>query len=106
VLNILATDPAYMRRGAGAALVAWGLAIADKEKVPVWLESSPFGWPLYQRLGFEVVDTQDLDIGGRYNAQQKDGEDWGANLAVDKLGPLAPGHFRTAMVVRRPVADA
>ena len=30
VLDILAVDPAYQRRGAGSMLVQWGLDLADE----------------------------------------------------------------------------
>lgn len=55
-LMILGTDPTYERRGAGTLSLKWGLALADLLSVPVWLNASPTGRPLYERHGFEVVD--------------------------------------------------
>jgi hypothetical protein len=103
VLGILATDPKYERRGAATSLIRWGIGHAAAEKMPIWIEATPTGYPLYQKLGWTVVDTQDLDLGGRYGAKQPDGQDWGADVAVEVLGPLAAGHYRTAMMRFDPV---
>jgi GNAT superfamily N-acetyltransferase len=54
-LGLLMTDPAFQRRGIGTALLEWGLALADKERVPCFLLASPFGYPLYRSLGWNVV---------------------------------------------------
>ncbi|EKG13338.1 hypothetical protein MPH_09620 [Macrophomina phaseolina MS6] len=56
----LATHPDYQGNGLGAALVRWGLEQAEKDGLPVYLEATPAGAPLYKRLGFEVVEEHDL----------------------------------------------
>lgn len=55
LLNILATDPKYHRRGVGAIHLKWGLDQADEAGVPAFLEASPYGQPLYARWGFEPM---------------------------------------------------
>lgn len=62
VLHILATHPEHHRRGAGAMLIAWGLRKADSAQLPAFLEASPMGKPLYERMGFQEkhVETWDL----------------------------------------------
>lgn len=55
LLNILATDPVYHRRGVGAIHLKWGLDQADEAGVPAFLEASPYGLPLYARWGFEPM---------------------------------------------------
>jgi GNAT superfamily N-acetyltransferase len=53
------------RRGLGAALLAPGLERADRDGLPVWLETSAEpNVRFYQRLGFVVADVIDLPGGG------------------------------------------
>jgi len=54
-LEILTVDPAFQRRGVGAALVAWGTKIADELGVDTVVESSVFGKGLYLKNGFQFV---------------------------------------------------
>jgi hypothetical protein len=58
VLALLATDPEYERRGAGSLLTKWGCEVADKYKIPCYLEASKKGYPIYKRLGFEEVSPE------------------------------------------------
>ena len=53
-LHILATHPKHHRRGVGAMHLRWGFEQAEKLGLPVYLESSPMGRPLYARNGFEI----------------------------------------------------
>ncbi|TKA73770.1 hypothetical protein B0A55_07119 [Friedmanniomyces simplex] len=53
-LHILATHPKHYRRGVGAMHLRWGFEQAEKLGLPVYLESSPIGRPLYERNGFET----------------------------------------------------
>jgi GNAT superfamily N-acetyltransferase len=62
VLDDLVTDPRYLRRGAGKALVNWGLAKAREEQVPITLTSSPLGRNLYRYLGFEELAYVDCGV--------------------------------------------
>ena len=45
-------------------LLAWGTDTADKSKplLRCYLEASAMGRPLYRNLGFEDVDTLDIDM--------------------------------------------
>jgi GNAT superfamily N-acetyltransferase len=60
-LHILVTLPKHHRRGIGAKHLNWGFEQADKLGLPVWLEGSPMGTPLYTRTGFETVGWLDFD---------------------------------------------
>lgn len=42
-------------------LMKWGFDEADKLGLPVWLEASPMGAPLYTRSGFQTVGWLDFD---------------------------------------------
>lgn len=55
-LALLAVDPLVQRRGLGTALVDPGLASADAEGLPAYLETQrPENLPFYARFGFEQV---------------------------------------------------
>jgi GNAT superfamily N-acetyltransferase len=56
-LVLLATHPDYRRRGAGTALTQWGIDQALAAGADVGLEASPMGFPLYQHLGFVVLEN-------------------------------------------------
>ncbi|KAK4541566.1 hypothetical protein LTR36_007863 [Oleoguttula mirabilis] len=60
-LHILATHPRHHRRGVGAMQLKWGFEKADELGLPVYLESSPMGRPLYARMGFETVGWLPMD---------------------------------------------
>jgi len=55
LLHILGTDPNYHRKGIGAMHLRWGLDEADRLGIPVYLEASLIGEPLYERWGFEPI---------------------------------------------------
>jgi len=55
-LPLIGVDPAYQRRGLGAALLRHALATCDRDQSLAYLESTnPVSVPLYQRHGFEVI---------------------------------------------------
>ncbi len=57
-LPLIGVDPAQQGQGHGSALLRHMLSRCDREHAPAYLESSnPANIPLYQRHGFEVVDT-------------------------------------------------
>lgn len=55
-LTYVATDPAWRRRGAATAIVQWGIDQCKELGIPAYLEASPEGKPVYERLGFETVE--------------------------------------------------
>ena len=65
-LDLLATLPTHQRRGLARAQIKWGLDLADRERLFVFLESTPTGEKLYKRLGFKEVSraTHDLEKWG------------------------------------------
>ena len=58
----LFTDPSFQRHGMGNALVAYGNQIADQASLPILLQSSPYGFPIYTKHGFESVQHLDVDL--------------------------------------------
>jgi len=79
-LHILASRPIHHRRGAGAMHLNWGLEEAKKLGLPVYLESSPMGRPLYARMGFETVGWLDFDA-----------KEWGLDHDLPHALMLRPG---------------
>ncbi|PYI34291.1 acyl-CoA N-acyltransferase [Aspergillus indologenus CBS 114.80] len=59
-LDMLVTHPQHRRRGAATMLVRWGCERADRTGMPVYIDSTRAGVPVYERLGFVVVreDTE------------------------------------------------
>lgn len=51
-LEMMVTRPADQGRGAGAMLMAWGVARAEADGVEAYLDATPEGKPLYARFGF------------------------------------------------------
>ncbi|KAH0359426.1 acyl-CoA N-acyltransferase, partial [Aureobasidium melanogenum] len=60
-LDYLATAPEYQRRGIGAMLLRAGLGVADAYGLKSFVTSSVAGIRLYQKHGFEVVETHTMD---------------------------------------------
>jgi ribosomal protein S18 acetylase RimI-like enzyme len=61
----VAVDPELHNRGIGSAIIREGLALADRESRPCYLETSePRNLALYKRLGFVVLQEAILGRGG------------------------------------------
>ena len=43
-------------------LVQWGFDQAQREGLPAFMEASPAGQPVYERVGFQRVGEQTLDL--------------------------------------------
>ena len=64
-LSVLGTDPELQGRGLGSALLGPGLALADEEGFPCYLESSKeSNVAFYARHGFRVTETIRFPSGG------------------------------------------
>ena len=64
LLMYMATDPAWRRKGAATAVVQWGLDVCAELGIMAYLEASPHGAPVYEKLGFEVVDQVECEVEG------------------------------------------
>lgn len=56
----MATHPKYQRKGVGRLLVQWGINVAEQLGLPIYLESSKGGVPLYEAVGFETLTHETL----------------------------------------------
>ncbi|MFD0419071.1 GNAT family N-acetyltransferase [Streptomyces sp. NPDC127108] len=64
-LAVVGADPAAQGQGHGSALLRSGLAKADADGLPVYLESSkPDNLPVYEHFGFTVLGEVELPGGG------------------------------------------
>ena len=55
-LPLIGVDPAHQGAGHGDALMAYALALCDRDQAPAYLESSnPRNIPFYRRYGFETL---------------------------------------------------
>ncbi|KAM0816152.1 hypothetical protein AB5N19_01953 [Seiridium cardinale] len=61
-LGLICTNPKYQRRGAAKALMVPMLDIADAQGIATYLEATPAGKPVYEKLGFREVDALDFDL--------------------------------------------
>jgi GNAT superfamily N-acetyltransferase len=62
VLDQVKTLPEHHRKGAGTALLRWGVELADREGLPIRLEATPYGLGLYEKFGFETKEKVELDL--------------------------------------------
>jgi GNAT superfamily N-acetyltransferase len=64
-LGVLGTEPSAQGRGVGSAAISAGLAFADAEGLPAYLESSKErNLDFYARFGFRVLEELPLPGGG------------------------------------------
>jgi GNAT superfamily N-acetyltransferase len=61
-LTFVCTDPAYQGRGAGSLLSRKVLEMAAADGMPVYLESTEVAIPMYEKLGFKVIDGFEMEI--------------------------------------------
>lgn len=53
-LQNLATHPAFQNRGVASMFLEWGKRQAERERIPIGLESSRKARPLYLKNGFRI----------------------------------------------------
>ncbi|KAK9772228.1 putative N-acetyltransferase domain-containing protein [Seiridium cardinale] len=68
----MATHPDYQRKGIGRLLVQWGIDIAEQLGLPVYLESTEQGAPLYEAVGFEKLAHEKLVYKASETGQKED----------------------------------
>jgi len=61
-LEALHTLPEHERKGAGTALMEWGIRLADSEGLPIRLLSSLHAFELYKRFGFVELGRVTFDL--------------------------------------------
>ncbi|KAI5115838.1 hypothetical protein M0805_009601 [Coniferiporia weirii] len=61
IINLLFVHPHFERRGVGSALLAHCTALADAAHMPLYLEATGPGAPLYAVRGFETISVLRLE---------------------------------------------
>ena len=84
----LFTEPSFQRQGMGNALIVYGNQLADRANLPIYLQGSPLGYPLYKKHGFETVRHLDVDL-----------RDWAPDA---KSNDKAYGNYRFRYMLRLP----
>lgn len=74
VLDICFTTPEYERQGVATTLVTYGLDCADQNGWKAYVDASPRGRAVYERLGFVVKEDVSLQ--------------WGDNAYWKRLRPV------------------
>lgn len=79
LLKGLFTDPSFQRRGMGSALVKYGnKTFGDRGAgLPIYLQASAYGWPVYEKQGFKTVQVLDVDLRDWVDGGRGDGKGWG-----------------------------
>lgn len=82
LLNLLCIHQDFQRKGAGTALMQWGMDVASNLRLAIHIEASAAGYELYRKLGFKQVDVAivrkeewDGDHDRRYIAMVKEPDD-------------------------------
>ncbi|PMD37424.1 hypothetical protein L207DRAFT_514697 [Hyaloscypha variabilis F] len=73
-MAILGVHPGFQRMGVGKRLLEWGLEMADREGLECWIEASPAGKGLYEKLGWREVAYTDVEL-RRWGWEVKEGEE-------------------------------
>ena len=63
-INTLVVAPASQGKGVGTVLLKWIIARADRDGVPIWVQSSPTARDAYAKVGFVDVDHWDVNLAG------------------------------------------
>ncbi|KAL1994165.1 hypothetical protein VTN49DRAFT_2834 [Thermomyces lanuginosus] len=54
-LDLLIVDPKYQGRGIGKMLLKWGFEYAEKAKLPIYIEATEAGRPVYEKAGLKIL---------------------------------------------------
>lgn len=100
-VDLLATDPAHHRRGAGKMLMQHVADQADQLGLPTTLEASPDGLRLYTSVGFVAVDEFWVDL-LRYEDGRDKGDEWAMQHARDINPGEGPGWYKQVVMLRQP----
>lgn len=65
-MELLLTHPDYQGKGCGSMILRHGLELADRDQLPCYIDSSPMGKALYEKLGWTLDHKKDFDYGLSY----------------------------------------
>lgn len=66
-MSLLCTLPAFRGKGVATQHLEGATELADKRKLPIWLDASPMSVKLYEKFGFKAVGEvkSDLSLGSK-----------------------------------------
>lgn len=75
-LIAIATHPDFLRKGVASELIEWGLREAERQNLPVLIESVPHAVAVYERNGLAnkgkwTIDYEVKDDEGRLTGETK-----------------------------------
>ncbi|KAK2048084.1 acetyltransferase [Colletotrichum somersetense] len=56
--HVIAVDPKHQGRKAGATWCKWGMDLSDSLGIPMYFESSPSTYQLYNKMGYETLNEK------------------------------------------------
>jgi GNAT superfamily N-acetyltransferase len=63
ILMHMVTLPSHRGKGAAGLLIKWGIAQAEKDQIPAYLEAGVMGRPIYERCGFvQIGDLLQVEL--------------------------------------------
>lgn len=80
IITGLQVAPTAQGKGVGSALVKWATDEADRRGVYMWVHSSEGAFRVYEKNGFEVVGTLDVDMDAYAPGPPPEGGEWGQYL--------------------------
>jgi GNAT superfamily N-acetyltransferase len=66
VLELLMTAKEYQGRGAGSLMLRYGCDMADRDGLETYVDSTPHGFPIYQKYGFVLKREEEMPGGLDY----------------------------------------
>ncbi|KAF6820122.1 GNAT family [Colletotrichum plurivorum] len=56
--HVIAVDPKHQGKKVGALWCKWGMELSDSLGIPLYFESSPSTYKLYEKMGYETLDEK------------------------------------------------
>jgi len=73
-LNILFTHPDHRGKGIASLVMRWGLERADSFGIDAYIEATMEGLSLYEKFGFNVIDTREFHLDTASTEEEKEME--------------------------------
>ncbi|KAL2063635.1 hypothetical protein VTL71DRAFT_5440 [Oculimacula yallundae] len=61
-MHILVIHPEFQRMGVGKRMLEWGLQLVDEEGLETYIDASPEGKGLYEKMGWRTTNVIDVDL--------------------------------------------